>query len=324
MASSKLEMSLDDIIKQTKKTERTQKKVGGSVRKSPSKKTSIGLARKNKRIGRQRVNVAGKNKQMKNIKPVVNQRKNVRAGLANKRRNGVVVKNKPLTTAATMNLVKKLVKKALTQTNTIRPIRGGIRGKFNNRNGNPRILGRSPLNRINQRSRVIGNRQRILAPIPMPAVRGRGNRIMVPVMETIPAVRRIRYVPQRVANNNFGGMMGQVVRNNRAPRRIPQQQQQRFSTIREQINALRQGSARTQNRQQFLMVQQQPRFRPVQQQQFRRRQQPQQRQQQQFVRQRKQTQGQQVGGASAFYDPPNYLQRIPTQQINNRRFMGNF
>jgi len=280
-------MSLDDIIKQTKKsgsaknvTRNVVKKNRNPVnriRKNISKKAPIPKKRINNRIA-----AAGKNSSM----------------IMRKKRNQISAKINQtlLTKRATANLVKNLVKKALAQSTV--PRRGPVFRGLNKRQNQLTTRARGAVRNISRRSRVIARARqpRMITLPPVSRDRVRGPITYTPVLETIPAVRRIRYIPQRMGLNNY------VARNNRnrAPNNRP------VRTIRQQINALRfrQGNTRNYQRQPAQAYNQ-------------RNQQPIQRRQQ-FYRQT----NKQQGGNSSFYEPANFLQRIPAiQNIGNPRIV---
>lgn len=294
MPVNKVEMSLDEIIKENKKKEQKEKVEGRGKRgQAPQKSGAIrrrsgGVAKK-QGASPPKKNVRGRGPvraQQGGSRPLVSRLKSTQ---------------KTAATQATKKLVQKLVKKAL-RTNLVRtqPVvrnvvrRGGVRV--------PRKV--AVLNRVNARSRVIARRQ----PITAPAVRGRGQ---VRFQQNPPAIIRRRTIirPMQVVEQP-------VRRFNRRPARQFVDPAQ--NSIRSQLMALRQQQApsrqrvvyvqQPQPRQQVVYVQQQPRRR--QQQVVVQRSRP---QQSQFFRQPKQQRRNNRNSNNnndVFYEPRNFLQRI--------------
>ena len=296
MPVTKVEMSLDEIIKENKKKEQKEKTDGkrgpagnkrGAIRRRPG-----GVAKKQ-----------GTSPQKKGVRgrgPVRAQQGGSRQ-LASKFRST----QKPAATQATKQLVQKLVKKAL-RTSLVARAQPVVRNVI--RRGGARIPRKiTALNRLSAKSRVIARRQPIAAPV----IRGRGQ---VRYQRNPPAIIRRRTIIRPVQ------VVEQPVRRfNRKPAR---QQFVQQNSIRSQLMALRQqqqGRQRVvyvqqppQPRQQVVYVQQQPRRRQQQQRVFvqrRTQQQPQFFRNQQQPRRNNRFRGNN-NNSDPFFTPPNYLQRV--------------
>lgn len=296
MPINKVEMSLDDIIKANKnenKGKNAKGKFGGKANKSLQ-------GTKRRQISKQ----SPKNRGPKG---------KIGKGPIRGGKGGVINANKA--TAVTKQLVQKLVKKALAQSNigrnrTIGMATNSQRGKI--RGG--RIVKKTVvLNRlkISPRSRVIARRR----VVPQKIVNVRRRPIQYQQTYTVqqPVVRRVNFV-----KNNARRPV--IVR--QQPRTIIVQERQqnyrrgnfsngRGRSIRQHINQMRQGYAMTAPRQQqqVRVIRQTTFVQPR----------PQRNRQQ---RNNFGNRGQRKVQYDPMYEPPNFLQRIPSQNsAGGRRFV---
>ncbi|KAI1724423.1 hypothetical protein Ddc_05659 [Ditylenchus destructor] len=299
MSINKVEMSLDDIIKANKGVNKSngKGKTGGKAN------TSL-QGTKRRQISKQSL----KNRSPKGRAPV------------NRGRGGLTNTNKAATTV-TKQLVQKLVKKALAQTNIGRNRTVGLQrsAQRGNIRGGRIVKKTVVLNRmkINPRSKVIARRR----VVPQKVVTVRRQR-PIQYRETFavqqPVVRRVNYVP----NNTRRPV---IVR--QQPRTVivqPRQPNYRRgnnvgnggrTSIREHINQMRQGyvmTTRVQRRQpqQQVRVIRETQFVPSR---------PQRNRQQRnnnFG-----NRGQRKAEYNPMFEPPNFLQRIPSQNSGGRRYV---
>lgn len=273
-STSKLEMSLDEIIKtQKKNVQGPSKKFGTKSRKDLFKKRQVGIVRSGrsrrqigfnrKRIIRQGLKKSGQTNTRKRVvgRRTVGIGKEFRTGAKNNiNAANNVLKNRAMITA-TKNLVKKLVKRAIVQN------------VVNSLQSRPQKIIRIPANRPRQRtivlsklnanSRVIARRQiTSLSKLPVIVknanVRGPVRFIPTAVPTTsrrissnIPRRRRnkIQYVQQRPA------MLQQAIPAFMPNNSINNMQSRQGITIREQINAMRRATRVQQLQSQFIKQQ---------------------------------------------------------------------
>uniref|UniRef100_A0A914H1P8 Uncharacterized protein n=1 Tax=Globodera rostochiensis TaxID=31243 RepID=A0A914H1P8_GLORO len=270
----KLEMSLDEIIKANKsKTNRVN--VRPNVRKIQivGKRSPIGAASKKMPIGRRQF--GGQQLIKKNFgipkRVAFNSRGNRPIGKINRGggvvsvRKNVALQNSAVI-SATKNLVNKLVKKALSQSNvaTVASLRSK-RFPVNRLQRSRTIV----LNKINRRSRVI-SRQRVPVqhqqqPIMVQrVVRGRGPIRFASTTSVVSPARN--NVPKRLRRVNFNQRQPVVL-----VQQQPSQAVQRFvpsfssMSVRDHINALRRANTVQQLQTRFVnqqQIQQQPQGHP--------------------------------------------------------------
>jgi len=305
---SKVDLSLDEIIKNNKKGPNVGKR---NVRRG------VGNA-----VLRKKGQGVLKRKSTGTPKRTVLKRGNKSIGKKNNQAGPSTVNN-----PATRRLVNNLVKKALKQVTTargpkvgaVRNVIRGRRGAVRNRGGQAR--NNASLNRVSQRSRVIGRSPRMVnrAPITVLANRsGRANRSAVmtrrepnPIQAQLNFLRRQQQQTQRP-------QLARVPVIRQQPRRqIPVQRRQVPRVI--YVQPQRSQPVRRQP-QQIIVVQQQPR--------------------RQFSRGGQYSRGGGGGQFSRggqfprggrrpqrqnndpFFDPPNFLQRIPAAQSFGRGGRG--
>lgn len=321
MSSNKLEMSLDDIIKANKNKDKSNRfpKNGKRVRNNRVFKKNQKARR---RIQNRRsiiTNIENRRKNNKNIN---------RNFQANNRNNSKNNKAKA-TTVATKKLVQRLVKKALAQRNftseNVRPI--------NRKFGGIHIVKKSlALNRLNARSRVINrirNNIGMVRQIPVRQIRQTAIRQVRPLQtrrqityNTLPASSTIQYAPisfqkkylqrQRKVQRIQPVIVQEQVQTRRHNPHLYQfvQMPNRENSVRSQIQAMR--------RQVFYINTQQNR--PIRQ--NRMQQQNRQIRQNRMPRQQnRKLQQQRVRFVNRqhnpFYEPQNFLQRIPVEMVSN-------
>jgi len=303
---SNVEMSLDEIIKANKSKDKAVKKVASKGNKSGVR-------------GKRVANQPQKNR-LQRAKPA-----NASGKLGAKKVNSKPGKT---TAIATKRLVQKLVKKALAQTNVRTPVRRTLQQRPKFRGG--RVVKKTVVvNRLklNPRSRVISRRPRINTQKVF-AVRGRGQIRYNPNLDNgQQIVRRVNYLPSIVTKPVLVRTIPRnVVQTVRRQRQVPVYQTtnvvRNSSSVRDHILRLRTGGvARRQVPQQVVYVQQQ---RPLRQQQrkqnFQRQrgnfqqQRPRQQRQNNFARQQFKTE--------PFFEPPNFLQRVPVQTVVSQNRVG--
>lgn len=309
MSKSNVEMSLDDIIKANKSKDK------GTVKKNRgSNLSSKGVVKRGRKGPKQPQN---------NGVRKANGPKAVGKRVLNK-------SNKAVSTVATKKLVQKLVKKALAQTNVARvgPVRNVALARRNVQRPKfrgARAVKKTVVLKMNPRSRVISRRPRANVQ-EIIATRGRGPvRFNQNVVVSAVPRRRINYVPNVVTRP----VMVRAV-----PKRVVQQRAQPVyqmvnvagnrPSIRDHISRLR--TSRPVNVIQVPQVVYRRQQRPQQQQQRRQNFQPQRprfiNQQRPAVRQQRQQNnfsGNRQFKNDPFFEPPNFLQRIPIQ-VEGRRY----
>jgi len=298
-AKTKVELSLDEIIKNNKKE---QKGGNRNVRRGAGN-ARAGVRRKGQGVLKRRPVGAQKNR-------AVLKRSNVN-------KNGNQASASTINKVATQRLVSKLVKKALKQVtvarapkigavrNVIRGRRGGIRNRGQQRN--------NALNRVSQRSRVIGRRSRILDRAPVISLSnrprgGRGNRrggnrnaqVVLARSEPNPIRAQLNFLRrQQQRSQRQQVVQAPVIRQQQQQRRsFPVQRRQATRVI--YVQEQRPPPVRRQQ-QQIVYVQQQPR--------------------RQFSRGGRRPQGRNNAN-NPFYEPPNFLQRVPSSNQSYSRGRG--
>jgi len=298
---SNVEMSLDEIIKANKSKDKAEKKVAGKGNKSGVR---------GKRIAKQ---------------PQKNRLQRAKPANASRKLGTKKVNNKPgkTTTVATKRLVQKLVKKALAQSNVRTPVRKTLQ--------RPKFLGGRVVKKtvvvnrlkLNPRSRVINRRPRINTQKVF-AVRGRGQiRYNQNLDNGQQIVRRVNYVPRIVTKPVLLRTIPRnVVQTVRRQRQVPVYQSSNVvrsgSSVRDHILRLRTGGVAARQAPQVVYVQQRPQRQQRQNFQrqrsnFQQQQRPRQQRQNNFVRQFK---------TEPFFEPPNFLQRVPVQTVVSQNRVG--
>uniref|UniRef100_A0A915DAA6 Uncharacterized protein n=1 Tax=Ditylenchus dipsaci TaxID=166011 RepID=A0A915DAA6_9BILA len=315
MSSNKVEMSLDDIIKENKSKGKGAMKGNRRVIKATN-----GILGRGKKIAKP----AQKDRLQKG-KASNTPRTAQRAQRPVKR----VVRTPNQTPAvATKRLVQKLVKKALArsnlQTQAVSRRVGPQRPKFR---GSGRVIRKTVVvNRLklNPRSRVISRRARGNAVIQkVVAVRGRGQARFAPNVGNAALMRRVNYAPVVAARPVMVQAVPRmvprmVIQQPRRQRRLPVVFQasniiQGRPSVRDHISQLRTGGRRQPAPEIVYVTRPQGQQRGPRQQEFRQQVsnfQPQQRRQLQrrnnFSNQRPQQ-----FKTDPFFEPPNFLQRLP-------------
>jgi len=298
-------MSLDDIIKANKTKGKAGNKAAGK-----SNKSSNGL--RGKRIAKQ----PQKNR-LQRTKPA-----NASGKLGARKLNNKAGKT---TAVATKRLVQKLVKKALAQSNVRTSVRKPLqRPKF--RGG--RVVKKTVVvNRlkINPRSRVISRRPRVNSQKVF-AVRGRGQIRYNPNLDNGQQIlRRVNYLPNIVTKPVLvrtipRGVVQTVQRQRRAPAYQASNIVRNSSSVRDHILRLRTGGVAARQVPQVVYVshpqRQHQRRQGFQRQRgnFQQQQRPRQQRQNNFVRQQFKNE--------PFFEPPNFLQRVPVQTVVGQNRVG--
>jgi len=291
MASRKVEMSLDDIIKANKGKQR-KGVAGKGTSKSPA--TKKGVAR-----GIKRKPLKGVAKRKATGQRNIAQTRRLKAGPA-KAKKGV-----PSVNAATKKLVNKLVKKAISQTQKKQRVIRNVVVPIGRRTGGP-VKKTIVLKGVSNRSRIIGRRQRV-AVLP-PAVNLVRRRAPV-VYNSSPAVVQI---PAR--RGNYRQIVYQQSPQPRIYRQVQPAGRRSGASIRDQVRAMRQQdvvyiqpqSYRSRQPRRQVFVQEQSS-----------------RGQRGYGRfQRRQNRGRRVFNKDdPLIDPPNFLQRLPPAESTSRRFV---
>jgi len=291
MASSKVEMSLDDIIKANKGKQRKGGIAGKTrgIKKGAEKRKSLKGVAKRKPTGQKN------NTQARRLK----------AGPAKGKKKSVPVLN-----SATKKLVNKLVKKAISQTQKKQQVIRNVVVPIGRRSVGA-VKKTIVLKGVSNRSRVIGRRQRVS--ILPPTVNLVQSRTPV-VYKTSPAI--VQIPARRARGRNYRPV---IVQQSPQPQIYRQVQPRRGgASIRDQVRAMRQ--------QEVVYVQPKsyrPRQPPRQvyvQEQFNRGQRAYGRVQQ---RPRQNRSRRVFNKGEPFVDPPNFLQRVPSQNVPpaSRRFV---
>lgn len=309
MSSNKVEMSLDDIIKENKNKDKGAKK--GNSRDA---KGSSGILRRGKKISKQPQKGRVQKGDALNAQRIVSKRP-------------VRTPNPTSSTVATKRLVQKLVKKALAQSSVQSQAvsrRTAIqRPKFR---GGKVIRKTVVVNRLklNPRSRIISRRPRGNAIVQkVVTVRGRGQPRFVPNVGNAALVRRVNYAPvaaRPVMIQTVPRVVVQQQRQRQLPVYQPRKIMQGRPSVRDHISLLRTSGGRRQAAPQVVYVTQpQRQQRSPRQRNFRQQQQqvinyqPQQRSQ--LRRNNFSNQRPVHFKSEPFFEPPNFLQRVPVQNV---------
>jgi len=284
MASSKVEMSLDDIIKANK----------GKQRK--------GVAAKGQAIKKKG---AVKRKSLKGVikRKTTGQKNNAQARRL-KTGSSKATKNSPVVNSATKKLVNKLVKKALSRSQKKQQVIRNVVVPIGRRSGGG-VKKTIVLKGISNRSRVIGRRQRVVLPPTVNLVQSR-----TPIIYK--TSRAVVQIPTR--RSNYRPI---ILQQSPQPRSYRQVQPRRGgASIRDQVRAMRQQEVvyaqpqpyrpRQPRRQVYI---QEPSYRG-------------QRGYGRFQQRPRQNQGRRVFNKNdPIIDPPNFLQRVPPTESASRRFI---